>query len=555
MYSSEPLPHFVEHYLAYLREIAPTYAFFDGVHTHDDLLEDYSRSAIDAHLREMGNFERRLGAINADALSPTQKVERPIVEAHIRARIHDLEQVRGWERNPHLYADTIALSLAGQVLFNYAPAAERARRILSKLRQVPRLLQSARDNIKDPPGIFVKTAVETLRGVRSFIDRDLPRGLAQVDDLSILGDLADASTEAGQAISGYADYLETEVGPKARGTFRLGKERFASKLLLEEGIDVSPAKLLEIGMRELAAVQEEFKTAARKAVGSKDKREPLEIWRALKEQHPEPGRLVETARAQVAELEAFVRKHKLVTVPDGAPLAIAATPPFYRWTFASLWMPGPFEVRPLGAHFYITEADPAWSPERQAEHQRDFCHATLWSISMHEAFPGHFLHLQHLRGVESTLRKSLLFAPMSFVEGWAHYAEHLMVEQGFAKKDPARRLGQLAESLIRLTRLIVGVRLHTEDLSVEQGVRMFRDEAYLEESSARREAERGTFDPSYVVYALGKLMLLKLRADVEQARGEAFALKSFHDDLLGQGFAPFWAHRQLMLGERGVVLA
>jgi uncharacterized protein (DUF885 family) len=554
MYSSEPLPHFVEHYLAYLREISPTQAFFDGVHTHDDLLEDFSRGAVDAHLRELGNFARRLAAINPDTLTPVQQVERTVAEAHIRGRIHELEQVRSWERNPQLYADVISVNLAGQVLFQYAPAAERARRVLSKLRQVPRLLQSARDNIKDPPGIFVKTAVETLRGVRTFIDRDLPRGLAAVDDLSILGDLADASTEAGHAIAAYADYLETDVGPKARGTFRLGRERFEAKLRLEEGIDLSAAKLLEIGLRELAAVQEEFATVARK-VGSKDKKSAAEVWRVVKAQHPAPGQLAGTAKAQVEELHAFVKKHKLVSLPDGLPLAVAPTPPFYRWTFASLWMPGPFEVRPLGAHFYVTEADPAWPAERQEEHLRDFCDATLWAISMHEAYPGHFLHLQHLRAVDSTLRKSLLFAPASFTEGWAHYAEQLMFEQGFGKRDPARRLGQLAEALVRLTRLIVGVRLHTEDLSVEQGVRMFRDEAHLEESSARREAERGTFDPSYVVYALGRLMLLRLRAEVEAAKGAEFSLKTFHDTLLGQGLAPFWAHRQLMLGEPGVMLA
>jgi uncharacterized protein (DUF885 family) len=554
MYSSEPLPHFVEHYLAYLREIAPTHAFFDGVHTHDDLLEDYSRSAVDAHLRELGNFERRLGAINPEALSPTQRVDRSIVEAHVRGRIHELEQVRGWERNPQLYADIIAMSLAGQVLFQYAPPAERARRVLSKLRQVPRLLQSARDNIKDPPGIFVKTAVETLRGVRTFIDRDLPRGLAAVDDLSILGDLADASVEAGQAISSYADHLESEVGPRAKGTFRLGRERFEAKLRLDDGIDLSASRLLEIAMRELAAAQEEFRTVARKMAG-KEKKDPQEVWRSLKQEHAEVGKLAERARSQIEELQAFVRKHKLLTVPDAVPLSVGPSPPFYRWTFASLWMPGPFEPRPLGAHCYVTEADPAWPAERQVEHQRDFCDATLWAISSHETYPGHFLHFQTLRAVDSTLRKSLLFAPTSLVEGWAHYAEQLMIEQGFARKDPARRLGQLAEALIRLTRLVVGIRLHAEDLSVEQGVRMFRDEAFLEESSARREAERGTFDPSYVVYALGRLMLLKLRGDVQEAEGAAFSLRAFHDRLLGQGLAPFWAHRELMLGARGVVLA
>ena len=147
--------------------------------------------------------------------------------------------------------------------------------------------------------------------------------------------------------------------------------------------------------------------------------------------------------------------------------------------------------------------DPAWPPDRQEEHLRDFSYGALWAISIHEVFPGHFLHYQHLRRLTSTLRKSILFSSAAMVEGWAHYVEQMMVEAGFRRQDPVVKLGQLAESLIRLCRLIVGVRLHCEDLSVEQGVRFFKDEAYLEESAARREAERGTFDPSYVLYSLG----------------------------------------------------
>jgi uncharacterized protein (DUF885 family) len=211
-------------------------------------------------------------------------------------------------------------------------------------------------------------------------------------------------------------------------------------------------------------------------------------------------------------------------------------------------MPGAFESRPLRSYYYLTDADPSWPAERQEEHLRDFSTAVLWSISMHETYPGHYLHFQRIRQHESKLRKSAAFAPVSFVEGWAHYAEHMMFEQGFAKKDPELRLGQLAESLIRLARLVVGIRLHTEDLSVEQGMRFFRDEAFLEESSARKEAERGTFDPSYVLYALGKLMLLKLRADVERQQGDGFTVRGFHDAVLDAGLVPFRVLRQQAIG-------
>jgi uncharacterized protein (DUF885 family) len=262
-------------------------------------------------------------------------------------------------------------------------------------------------------------------------------------------------------------------------------------------------------------------------------------------------------REQCAALYTFLRDADVVPMPDAHALVIAPTPPFYRWTSASLWTPGPLEARPQRASYYITDVDPSWSPERQEEHLRDLNDAVLWAISMHEALPGHFLHFEYLRTLTVPWHKAAILAPLSLVEGWAHYAEHLVVEEGFARTDPIIELGQLAEALVRLARLVVGLRLHAEDLSVEQGVRFFREEALLEEVSARREAERGTFDPAYVSYALGKLMLLKLRADVKAHQGQKFHLRRFHDAFLGHGLRPFRVIRQLMLGEAddGVLLA
>lgn len=545
MYSSEPLPHFVDDYLEYLRENYPTAATFDGVHTYDDLIEDLSRSAIEHVTRDLGGFARRLDAMRPDTLTETERLDRPVLEASIRGRLFDLEEVRTWERDPRIYPETLAVSLAAQTLFQYAPMEERARRVLSKLRQSPRVFEAARNNVKDPPGIFVKAALEALRGLHAFIERDLPRALAAVEDLSLLGDLADASTEATRAIDTYSLYLESEVAPKTKGSFRLGVDRFQTKLRLEEGIDVGVDRLLALAERELERVQQEFQRVA----GRLGKGSPSDVWQTIKARHPLPGALAKVAGDQVGTLKTFIERNAIVSVPATDGVIVAPTPPFYRWTFASLWTPGPFESKPLPGYYYVTDVDPTWPPARQDEHLRDFSYGTLWAISMHEVYPGHFLHFQHLRQVDSKHRRSILFAPMSFVEGWAHYSEEMMIAQGFGKGDEEIVLGQLSESLVRLARLIVGIRLHTEDLSVEQGVRFFRDEAYVEESSARREAERGTFDPSYVVYSLGKLMLRKLRRDVEAKEGSRFALKAFHDKLLGNGLLPFWAHRRLMLGE------
>ena len=552
MYSSEPLHHFVDDYLRYLYEAQPTLATLDGVHTHDDLLEDLSRGALELQARTLSGFARRLDEIPLDGLNEVERIEHPVVAANIRARIFEIEDVRTWERNPQYYADVLATSLATQAIFPYAPEDERARRVLSKLRQAPRLIQAARDNVKEPPGIFAKVGLETLRGVLKFIERDLPRAFAGVDDLRLLGDLADASVEAADALRAYCGCIEAELAPRARASFRLGREKFEKKLKLEEGLSMGVDKLLAIASRELWATQEEFRRVASRIDSSAD---PVDTWRRAKSDHPAPGRLVQTAEDQVAELRTFIERHDLVTIPPAEPLVVAQTPDFYRWTFASLWTPGPFETKPTRSYYYVTDADETWTVERQADYLRDFSTPTLWSISMHESYPGHFVHALHLRRIEARLRKSLLFSPASAVEGWAHYCEQMMIEAGFRKGDLEVRLGQLAEALVRLARFIVGIRLHAEDMSVEAGMRFFRDEAFMEETGARREAERGTFDPTYLVYTAGKLMLLKLRADCKAQQGSAFTLRGFHDAYLDNGTLPIWAQRRLMLpGDRGEVI-
>jgi len=543
MYPSEPFPHFVDDYLAYLLEVFPTQAAFDGTHLHDDLLEDLSRAGIDAHVRALSGFGRRLHQIDAATLPPTERIEHPIVAANIEGRMFEFEEVCTWDRSPQMYADLVGESLAGQALFAYAPESDRARRLVSKLRQVPRLVQAAQDNIKECPGIFVKVGLESWRGILKFIDVDLPRAFSTLDDLHILGDLADTSAEASTAVKAYIEYLEGDLAPRAKASFRLGREKFEKKLRLEEGITLPAEKLLAIALRELHDVQEQFRSAA----GGLNGGDPETAWRHAKDQHPAPGETVKAAQAQVKELEEFLRRQSVVTLPESEPIVVAPTPEFYRWSLASMWTPGPFETKPSRAYYYLTDVDRNWPPERQEEHMRDFNFSTLWNVSIHEVYPGHFLQRQHLRQVDSKVRKSNFFAPASVVEGWAHYCEQMMVEAGFRRTDPTIKLGQLAEALVGLARFVVCIRLHCEDMSVEQGMRFFRDEAFLEEATARREAERGTFDPTYLVYSAGKLMMLKLRRDYKEQQPGRSSLRAFHDAVLAQGCAPFSALRQLLL--------
>ena len=324
MYPSEPFPHFVDDYLAYLHEVLPSQASMDGVHLHDDLLEDFSRSSVEAHVHALAGFGRRLQQIDPALLPPIERVERPIIASNIEARMHDLETVRTWERNPQVYADALGAGLAGQALFAYAPDAERARRVVSKLRQAPRLVQAARDNIRDCPGIFVKLGLETWRGALKFIEADLPQAFSSLDDLHLLGELADASTEAAQTIRGYVEYLETDLAPRAKASFRLGRDNFERKLKLDEGITLSADRLLAIALRELHEVQEEFRTVAGRVKGG----DPISAWRQTKEQHPDPGQLVAVAQEQVKELAEFLQRHSIVSLPDSEPVVVAPSPEF-----------------------------------------------------------------------------------------------------------------------------------------------------------------------------------------------------------------------------------
>ena len=313
MYSAEPLPHFVDEYLGTCtRSIQPTRR--STVSTCTTICSRISsRPAVDAQVRELGAFARRLAAIDPARLTDVERLERPALDANIRARLFELEAVRTWERSPQHYSDILATSLAGQALFAYAPLAERARRVVSKLRQVPRLMQAARDNIKDPPGIFVKVGLESLRGTLRFINDDLPRAFSRLDDMHILGDLADASTEAVASVEKYIDYLEKEVAPKTKGSFRLGSDKFEQKLRLDEGLTLGADKLLDIAMRELRNTQEEFRRVASRMNGG----DPLTAWAKAKEDHPGPGELVPVAQQQLQELSEFIQRNDIITIPAG----------------------------------------------------------------------------------------------------------------------------------------------------------------------------------------------------------------------------------------------
>jgi uncharacterized protein (DUF885 family) len=544
-------PKLVAEYLQDLHSRHPMLAAASGIHAWDGQLEDYSSLALSAESNAIKAFQARLEKIPPLELRLSDTFDHQILASNMSARLLELEQIKSYERNPQVYNEPISTGLLQLAMFEYAPADSRLRHVIAKENLVPRLLDSARANIHKPPAVFLKVAIDSFNGSLSFVQSDLPRAFASVKDQKLQSEFKKSTKTAGEAIAKYIKHLQgTKPDPAA--TFAIGKENYEAKLKYDEGIDVPVDTLLKIAERELSKSQEQF----RKTAGLIDrKRDPMVVWADVQRDHPKAGALVEEAQKQLDALVRFIEEKKIVTLPHAESPIVAPTPDFMRWSTASMWTPGPFESRALPARYLITDVDPKWTDKQKEEYLGSINYPQLWTTSIHEVYPGHFVQGTYLKRVASPVRKVWSIAPGSFVEGWAHYTEQMMIDEGFGGGDPKIRMGQLADALLRLCRFVVGIREHVGVMTVDQATRFFMDNAYMGETPSRIEAERGTFDPTYLVYSVGKLAILKLRDDYKRDRGAEFSLQEFHDRLLANGNAPLWVHRQMLLpGDKGKLI-
>jgi uncharacterized protein (DUF885 family) len=541
----------ISEYLNDLHSRHPAVAAASGIHSWDNQLEDYSAAAIADEIAAIKRFQARLERIPAIALGFSDLIDYQIISSNMKSRLLELEDIRSFQRNPQIYSDAISNGLLLLAIFDYAPAEVRLQNVIAKENQIPRLLDSARANIHSPPAIYLKLAAESFRGTLNFVQSDLPKAFASVKDARLRRQFEKATRIAAGAIWRYIKHLE-KIKAEPATAFAIGRQNYEAKLRYDEGIDVPVDVLLKIAVRELSNAQEEFRKAAARL---DPKRDPLKVWAEVQAEHPRAGTLVEEARKQLSSLVSFLKERQIVTLPEDDLPLVQPTPDFLRWSTASMWTPGPFEVRPIPARYFITDVDPSWSEKQKEEYLSSLNFAQLWTTSIHEAYPGHFVQALYLKRVKSVVRKTWALAPTSFVEGWAHYAEQMMIDEGFGKANPKLRMGQLADALLRLCRFVVGIREHTQGMTIEQATRFFMQNAYMGETPARIEAERGSFDPTYIVYTLGKLAILKMREDYKRERGAEFSLRDFHDRLLSNGLAPLWAHRRMLMpGDRGKLI-
>jgi uncharacterized protein (DUF885 family) len=546
--SASTLPAMVDEYLEQFARRHPSIAAGNGIHAGDGGLEDFSAEAVASEVRWLREFCSRLGALDESALTADERVDRRILSGVVDGWLLDLDEVRTWTRNPMIYASAIADGVHNLMVMESSPAEVRMRQAASKLEAVPRLLASARANLESPPRVFVERGVAMLRGASELLEKDLFLAFAGATDEPSRRRLESAAAGARAALDAYAAELERDVLPRANGRFATGTANVEARFRAEELIDLPASVLLAIGERELRRARDEFAAAATRIDPS---REPLDVWRSVLADHPKRGELVAAAQKTVDDLFQFIEKKRLVEIPQGERVVVALAPAF-DLGIASMHSSPPLEPRPVKSFYYVTDAPPEWYPERQDAWLQKFNYATLSDISAHEVAPGHYLHSLYMRRTPGKIRRIWIGLnpfpqPSSGQDGWAHYAEQMVNDEGFHREDPRYKLAQVSEALTRICRLIAGLRLHSGEWTVEEAQALFERDAHLPAPAARQEAIRGTYDPTYGGYFLGKLAALKLRRDYQAARGDRFDLREFHERVMTNGIAPWWAHRQLLL--------
>ena len=461
-----------------------------------------------------------------------------------------------YERDPIVYARAADVNI--YIQRNFAPLEDRVHSILLIEAQVPNILIAARTNL-DPvlPKPYIELAVQIAKGSADFLRKNLVQAVADLKDEAIRSQFLETNRKAAAALTDYAAWLERDKLPKATDEFALGEEKFARMLKDTELVDLPPQKILDIGMEQLRKEQKAFVDAARRIDPDKT---PKEIFKQVQSEHPTPESLLADINKDLESIRKFVITRKLVTIPSEVRARVKETPQYRRATsFASMDTPGAFEKRAPDAYYYVTPPENEWPEEQKDQWLTAFNFYTADVVSIHEVYPGHYVQFLRLNASPAS-KVEKIFGSYAFIEGWAHYCEKLMIDEGYgtvanpteadAKRAAKYRLAQADEALLRLCRLCVAIKMHTKNMSVEEAAKFFQDNCYYEEKPARAEAMRGTFDPGYLNYTLGKLEILKLRDDYKAQEGGNFSAQKFHNELLNHGMPPIRLLRELMLKDK-----
>jgi uncharacterized protein (DUF885 family) len=531
-----------------------------GFHEYDGKLTDYSRGSIDGELARLKEFDRRLGGIQAAGLSAQGWFDWSNLQAGIRRELFRFEEMESYSRNPMTYAG--ALDVSPYIKRDFAPLEQRVRGIIAILNQAPKVMAAGRANLGEAlPKPWVETAIEIGDGSADFLEKDLVEALKELTDPALRGEFTAANKLAAGEMRGFVKYLKEEKLPKATGRFALGRGNFAKMLREGELITQSPEEVLKIGLAELRREQGQF---AETAAQIDPKRKPIEVFKEIQHDHPTAAGLIPDTRKDLEAIRKFVVDHHIVAIPSEVRPRVEETLPFERASsFASMDSPGPFETKATEAYYYVTPVEAGWTAQEKEDWLCAFNYYTSDVVSIHEVYPGHYVQFLCMNASPATRLEKIL-GSYAYIEGWAHYSEQMLIDEGYGEVGPAAgnqpvalkaakyRLAQLDEALLRLCRLCVAIKMHCQGMPMEAAAKFFQDNCYYGEKPAHEEAKRGTFDPGYANYTLGKLMILKLRRDYQAQEGAGYSLEKFHNEMLRHGMPPVPLLREVLLKDRRV---
>lgn len=510
-----------------------------GYHQYDGKLPDPSPHAIAARIAMYRAAEDKFSAISADELSPQSQVEREVLLNAIRNQLFDVEVLMLPMRNPILYM--FGSSLMPYVSRDYAPLAQRAQAIIAMSQSIGPFLSQAQKNLPEVmPRTWLQIALLQSKGMIEFAKTDVAKAMTGLEE-PLASELKKGLQTYAAAVQGYHDFLQQRTA-RASDEFALGKDLFLRMLRDKEGLDITLERLTAIGEADLKRNLAAMVAAARKIDPNRESRQVIEEVKNLK---PSADGVLTAATEQSAALRQFLIDKKIVTIPSPDLAEVKASPPFMRFNSAFLDSAGVFESKALPSFYFISPPDPKWPAAQRQAYIPSF--GDLHSTSVHELWPGHFLHHLHRKKNPSKILKT--FCTYTNVEGWAHYTEEMMWLQGATGDDPKMHIGQLSDALLRNVRYKSAIALHTGGATVDQARQWFAELGYQDEGNSMQQAVRGTFDPGYLNYTLGKLMIMKLHDDWKAKMAAQYSLSKFHDEFLSHGCAPVPVIRHAMLGD------
>jgi len=530
----------------------PSQATSVGFHQYDNQLEEFSLVAHQRNRRQLLEYLAAFQAINPRTLSQPDRDDREIMIATIHSALLEEDRVQMWRKNPDNYSSAVTSSIFALVKRNFASPEERLRSVIEREKQIPRALMQARQVLTSPPKIYTDIAIEQLPGNIDFFQSTVPEAFKDVKDATLVSAFKSSNDAAIAALKDYQSWLQKTLLPRSNGTFAIGPANYRLKLLYDEMVDVPLPRLLQIGYAQLRKDQRAFVETARRIDPNKS---PDQVLSELQKDHPRADNLLSSAQQQLDGLRQFLIDKKIITVPGGAQAKVVETPPFQRaTTFASMDTPGPYETKATEAYYNITLPDPLWPKDKQEEYLEGYNFPLLSNVSVHEVWPGHYTQFLWLKNNPELSKVRKLTGAGSNSEGWAHYSEEMVLDEGLYNNDPKYRLAQLVDALLRDSRYIVGIRMHTQGMTMQQAREFFVKEGRQVAVVGEMETKRGTGDPTYLMYTLGKLEILKLRQDYQQKMGARFSLQEFHDRFIKAGSPPVKIVRRELMGRDGPLL-